>query len=155
MEATQTSQTPQAAAPPAPRTETKRYLALDAYRGFIMLLLASEGFGFAELRNDATWGRVASWFNNTRAIVLSIQRQLPGLRPGLPILAERTRGVAPHVDFSHLHDSGNPLRKFCPSDHHSVGAALGRIRRAGDAPAVSHRLEHLRICGTHHAGWHR
>src|SRR5437867_6521703 len=64
MEATQMSQTTQAAAPPAPRTETKRYLALDAYRGFIMLLLASEGFGFAELRNDATWGRVARWFNH-------------------------------------------------------------------------------------------
>jgi predicted acyltransferase len=64
MQATQKPQTTQAAAPPAPRTETKRYLALDAYRGFIMLLLASEGFGFAELRNDATWGRVASWFNH-------------------------------------------------------------------------------------------
>jgi heparan-alpha-glucosaminide N-acetyltransferase len=50
---------------PAPlRVRPTRYLALDAYRGFIMLLLASEGFGFSELRNDPTWGRVASWFNH-------------------------------------------------------------------------------------------
>ena len=31
-------------------TEHRRYLALDAYRGFIMLLLASEGFGFSMLK---------------------------------------------------------------------------------------------------------
>ena len=43
---------------------TRRYLALDAYRGFIMLLLASEGLGFSMLRDDATWGRVAGWFNH-------------------------------------------------------------------------------------------
>ena len=44
--------------------ETKRYLALDAYRGFIMLLLASERLGFSALRNDPTWGRVAGWFDH-------------------------------------------------------------------------------------------
>jgi predicted acyltransferase len=64
MATIQTSAVPQVAAPPFPRLETKRYLALDAYRGFIMLLLASEGFGFSELRNDPTWGRVAGWFNH-------------------------------------------------------------------------------------------
>jgi heparan-alpha-glucosaminide N-acetyltransferase len=42
----------------------RRYVALDAYRGFIMLLLASEGFGFAALKNDPEWGRVASWFDH-------------------------------------------------------------------------------------------
>lgn len=43
---------------------TRRYIALDAYRGFIMLLLASEGFGFAFLKHDPTWGRVAGWFDH-------------------------------------------------------------------------------------------
>jgi heparan-alpha-glucosaminide N-acetyltransferase len=63
--ATQSLAQIQVPTPPAlPGTETKRYLALDAYRGFIMLLLASEGFGFSELHNDPTWGRVASWFNH-------------------------------------------------------------------------------------------
>ena len=45
-------------------TEPRRYLALDAYRGFIMLLLASEGFGFSMLKGDPTWGRVAGWFDH-------------------------------------------------------------------------------------------
>jgi heparan-alpha-glucosaminide N-acetyltransferase len=49
--------------PQAP-TKLKRYVALDAYRGFIMLLLASEGFGFAFLKHDPTWGRVAGWFDH-------------------------------------------------------------------------------------------
>jgi len=48
--------------PPAPQPRVKRYLALDAYRGFIMLVLAAEGFGFPELRHDPIWGRVARWF---------------------------------------------------------------------------------------------
>jgi heparan-alpha-glucosaminide N-acetyltransferase len=43
---------------------TRRYVALDAYRGFIMLLLASEGFGFAFLKQDPTWSRVAGWFDH-------------------------------------------------------------------------------------------
>jgi heparan-alpha-glucosaminide N-acetyltransferase len=42
----------------------RRYVALDAYRGFIMLLLASEGFGFSALKNDPVWGRVANWFDH-------------------------------------------------------------------------------------------
>jgi predicted acyltransferase len=52
---------------PAPyevRPGTKRCLALDAYRGFIMLVLASHGFGFSELQGDPTWGRIAHWFDH-------------------------------------------------------------------------------------------
>src|SRR3954468_24434227 len=40
---------------------SRRYVALDAYRGFIMLLLASEGLGFSMLKGDPTWGRVGGW----------------------------------------------------------------------------------------------
>ena len=49
------------------RTEApkiQRYLALDAYRGFIMLMLVSHGFGFGELSGDPTFGRIASWFEH-------------------------------------------------------------------------------------------
>jgi predicted acyltransferase len=46
------------------KTGLRRYVALDAYRGFIMLILASDGFGFAVLKNHPTWGRVASWFDH-------------------------------------------------------------------------------------------
>jgi len=39
-------------------------VALDAFRGFIMFLLASEGLGFGALQHDPTYGRVASWFDH-------------------------------------------------------------------------------------------
>jgi heparan-alpha-glucosaminide N-acetyltransferase len=64
MQTTLEAQTSEVASSPKLKPETKRYLALDAYRGFIMLLLASEGFGFSELNNDPSWGRVARWFNH-------------------------------------------------------------------------------------------
>ena len=53
-----------AADAPVPAAAPKRYLALDAYRGFIMIFLASNGFGFGALRNDPFWGRVAGWFDH-------------------------------------------------------------------------------------------
>lgn len=53
-----------APAAPAPQSAVERYLALDAFRGFIMFTLASEGFGFSVLQHDPTWGRVASWFEH-------------------------------------------------------------------------------------------
>ncbi|HUU12680.1 MAG TPA: hypothetical protein VM182_03105 [Terriglobia bacterium] len=42
----------------------KRYLALDAFRGFIMITLAAEGFGFGALLHHPTYGRIASWFEH-------------------------------------------------------------------------------------------
>ncbi len=45
-------------------SKATRYVALDAFRGFIMILLASDGLGFAFLKQDATWGRLASWFDH-------------------------------------------------------------------------------------------
>jgi len=48
-----------------PRTEkSERYIALDAFRGFIMFLLASGGLGFGALQNDPTYGKVAAWFEH-------------------------------------------------------------------------------------------
>jgi predicted acyltransferase len=42
----------------------ERYVALDAFRGFIMFILASEAFGFGNLQHDPTYGRIASWFDH-------------------------------------------------------------------------------------------
>jgi predicted acyltransferase len=50
--------------PPEARPERKRCLALDAFRGFIMLILASRGFGFPALQGDPVWGYVARWFDH-------------------------------------------------------------------------------------------
>src|SRR3954464_1392249 len=37
-----------------------RLISLDAYRGFIMLLLVSEGFGFGALKSHSGWGWLAA-----------------------------------------------------------------------------------------------
>ncbi|MCI0423671.1 MAG: hypothetical protein L0312_31380, partial [Acidobacteria bacterium] len=44
----------------APRLAGERFLSLDAYRGFIMLMLVSHGFGFTALRNHPRWGWLAA-----------------------------------------------------------------------------------------------
>lgn len=50
---------------PLPQTVAgERYIALDAFRGFIMFLLASGGLGFGALQNDPTYGKVAAWFEH-------------------------------------------------------------------------------------------
>lgn len=51
----------QAASKPAGEA---RYVALDAFRGFIMFVLASEAFGFGPLQRDPTYGRIALWFEH-------------------------------------------------------------------------------------------
>mgnify|MGYP004701878913 CR=1 FL=1 len=50
------------ASPEAPqRAEAvKRYVSLDAYRGFIMILLVSVGLGFSALKGHPVWGLVAA-----------------------------------------------------------------------------------------------
>src|ERR1700691_1650692 len=53
-----------AEAPPKPSAQ-QRYLALDAYRGFIMLVLVSSGFGLAELaRHRPAFTGIASQFDH-------------------------------------------------------------------------------------------
>ncbi len=46
--------------PESPRKPGDRLLSLDAYRGFIMLLLISEGFGFGVLSNYSGWQWLAA-----------------------------------------------------------------------------------------------
>jgi predicted acyltransferase len=50
---------------PSPQpVEKQRYLPLDAYRGLIMILLVSEGFGFSELTNDPILHGIADQFHH-------------------------------------------------------------------------------------------
>src|SRR3954451_3957450 len=46
------------------KPETGRLTSLDAYRGFIMLLLVSEGFGFGALEGHSGWGWLAAQFDH-------------------------------------------------------------------------------------------
>src|SRR5437868_1210426 len=43
---------------------SNRLVSLDAYRGFIMLAMASGGLGMAALSNDPAWGSVAEQFEH-------------------------------------------------------------------------------------------
>jgi predicted acyltransferase len=54
--------TPSVSLPPKPTDE--RYLALDAFRGFVMLMLVSGGFGLHALAQNPSFERVASWFEH-------------------------------------------------------------------------------------------
>ena len=49
-----------AAASPQQKGSSGRLVSLDAYRGFIMLLLVSEGFGFSVLRDYPGWAWLAA-----------------------------------------------------------------------------------------------
>jgi heparan-alpha-glucosaminide N-acetyltransferase len=49
-----------AAAAPLTKSVTGRLVSLDAFRGFIMLLLVSEGLGFSVLRNHPGWEWLAT-----------------------------------------------------------------------------------------------
>src|SRR5690349_24504856 len=42
------------------KTVSARLISLDAYRGFIMLMLVSEGFGFGTLKGHPSWAWLAA-----------------------------------------------------------------------------------------------
>src|ERR1043166_6831977 len=46
-------------------TNTGRLVSLDAYRGFIMLLLVSEGFGVGVLQHYPNWAWLAAQFDHS------------------------------------------------------------------------------------------
>lgn len=54
------------AAAPREKGTGGRLVSLDAYRGFIMLLLVSEGFGFSVLRNYPDWAWLAAQVDHVR-----------------------------------------------------------------------------------------
>ena len=51
---------------PEAGAEPKRYTSLDAYRGFIMLILASEGFGFSHCRAIQSGGELRAGLTTCR-----------------------------------------------------------------------------------------
>jgi heparan-alpha-glucosaminide N-acetyltransferase len=92
-------------APPKP----KRYLALDAYRGFIMLILISSGFGFAALQGDPVWGRVAHWFDHVPweggvfwDMIQPAFMFMVGLAMPLALARRRELGASERDNFRHV-----------------------------------------------------
>ena len=87
----------------------ERFVALDAFRGFIMITLASEGFGFGALRNDPTWSRVASWFDHvpwTGAVFWDLIQPsfmfMVGVAMPFALARRRELGTTPRQNFQHV-----------------------------------------------------
>jgi predicted acyltransferase len=102
-----TTAVPKPTEPAAPVTE--RYVALDAFRGFIMFLLASEGLGFGALQHDPTYGRIASWFDHvdwTGAVFWDLIQPSFMFMVGVAMpfaLARRTElGASTRQNFKHV-----------------------------------------------------
>jgi predicted acyltransferase len=100
---------PQVLAPAAAPAATKRYVALDAYRGFIMLMLASEGLGFSVLKNDPTWGRVAGWFDHVPweglvfwDLIQPAFMFMAGVALPFALAARTARGASDRDNFHHV-----------------------------------------------------
>ena len=69
---------------------------------------------------------------------------LPGHGAGLPVVAVLDAAPGRGRDPRRLHRARHALRELHPSDHHPVGAALGRRRRAARADAVRLRPQRHR-----------
>ncbi len=114
-------------APPKPSVQP-RYLALDAYRGFIMLVLVSGGFGLAELA----------------------KRRPEFLRHRQPVRAHALgvdRVLGPHPARVHVH--GRCRHAFCICTTHGVGChqnANSSGMSLPAAPADPHESDtHVRL----------
>src|SRR5215471_6503173 len=86
-----------------------RYTSLDAYRGFIMLILASEGFGFSALQGDPRWGGIARWFDHVPweggvfwDMIQPAFMFMVGLAMPFALAARRAQGATPHDTFRHV-----------------------------------------------------
>jgi predicted acyltransferase len=55
---------PVESAPPRKDTSSDRLMSLDAFRGFIMTMLAAHGFGLATLETDPAWGWLGRQFEH-------------------------------------------------------------------------------------------
>jgi predicted acyltransferase len=95
-------------APPRP-AGAERYVALDAFRGFIMFMLASEAFGLGALQHDPTYGRIASWFDHvewTGAVFWDLIQPsfmfMVGVAMPFALARRRELGATPRQNFYHV-----------------------------------------------------
>ena len=81
--------------------------------------------------------------------------QLRGPGQGVPAVDEQPRPAAVRRDRRGLHRARRALRELHPPDHDSLGAAVGRARRADHALPVRQRAQHLLVRRPGHADRHR
>ncbi|HEY2934853.1 MAG TPA: DUF5009 domain-containing protein [Acidobacteriota bacterium] len=95
---------------PASKTVTEqRYVALDAYRGFIMFVLASEGFGFEHLTHHPTYGRIAAWFDHVPwegavfwDLIMPAFMFMVGVAMPFSLARRRQEGASKRQEFWHV-----------------------------------------------------
>ena len=73
----------------------------------------------------------------TTPLPATVTTSLPGHRAGVPVFDAQPRDAAGDGDPGHLHRAGHSLRELHPSDHDSLGLAVGRLRRAADPDGLS------------------
>ena len=81
--------------------------------------------------------------------------ELPGQRPGLPVIAVEHADPDRRGARRHLSHPRHALREHDPPDHHPLDLAVGRYRRAAAAHGVSLRLQRDRDGRHHPAHRHR
>ncbi len=98
-----------AAAAPGETPAGARYVALDAYRGFIMVMLASGAFGFGALQNHPTYGRIAAWFDHvewTGAVFWDLIQPafmfMVGVAMPFALARRAARGATARQDLGHV-----------------------------------------------------
>lgn len=86
-----------------------RYVALDAYRGFIMVMLASGAFGFGALQNHPAYGRIAAWFDHvewTGAVFWDLIQPafmfMVGVAMPFALARRAARGATARQDLGHV-----------------------------------------------------
>ena len=79
------------------------------------------------------------------------ERSVPGCRQGVREFARQSGGAVDHRDHGRLHRAGDPLRELHPPADDPLGAAVGRLRRPGDAADLPHGSEHLCVRRDDHA----
>ena len=90
-----------------------------------------------------------------RLLPPTITTSFEGSGEGVPAVDEQPRPAAVRRDRRRLHRARRALRELHPPDHDSLGPAVGRTGRAGDAVPVRQRAEHLLVRRSGHADRHR
>ena len=116
------------------------------------------GHAHFNLRPGVALGQAVDAINGGRArnrhAVLG-DRDLPGQRAGVPVLARERAGADRSRSHRRLHHPRNPLRELHPPADHPVHAAVGRYRRVAGAPVRPHGPLGHRHHRNHSADRHR
>jgi predicted acyltransferase len=95
--------------PPAPPFEKQRNLALDAYRGLVMILLVSGGFGFGKLTGRPVYGLIANQLHHRPwggavlwDLIMPAFLFIVGVAMPFALARRAKQGATPRDNFKHV-----------------------------------------------------